>query len=696
MSRGLLNLWNHWSIQILVLLSLALQLFLFAFAGIRRRGANPVLRFLLWLAYLLADSTAIFALGHISLSATTREHRLVPFWAPFLLLHLGGPDNLSAYALQDNQLWLRHLQMLIVQVLGAAYVLYKHIAANGVLVLVATALMFAVGFLKYAERTWALRCGNLSSIRSSINKEPPTRHGHVHPHDDKAAAGEMIEESALRQAHSLFHICKRAIVDSSVEGGWHDNYDIKERLRPLHVIIWALMEMELSLMYDILYTKAAVIHTWFGYCIRLFSPLATAASLVLFHFSGEDGYSGVDVIITYVLLGGALFMETTSLVNALGSTWAFAFLCTTRWSWLKYEALCKGRWDRLRRTVVSLHQIVKAAAGRGSNSYRSRRWSGTMGQYNMLHFCTRPDDNAWITPLLGRLAKMVGLREWWDRKHHSGSVQITELVKEHVVSHMEQLYLEGRWNTLGSIRKKWGQEALDRHRSSLEDRDYNALMVSLGVEFQEGIIIWHIGTDVFLANTKQAKEEGALARVEAIKLLSNYMMFLLVEQPDMLPGLAQNRLYQRTCKNVITLLRSTTPTSWRSMGLGKILQSLFRLHDNPSTSRATEREDLANILFAREPSFEIHAPRLSYVTGLARLLVKNVEVATDAVQLVLDVWTDLVVYAGNKCSRESHAKKLNSGGELTTILWLMAEHLFQADLELMAENRLSQASLENV
>ncbi|KAF8690874.1 hypothetical protein HU200_041278 [Digitaria exilis] len=626
MARGLLNLWNHWSIQILVLLSLALQLFLFAFAGIRRRGANPVLRFLLWLAYLLADSTAILALGHISLSATTREHRLVPFWAPFLLLHLGGPNNLSAYALQDNQLWLRHLQMLVVQVLGATYVLYKHIATNGLLVLEATTLMFAVGFLKYAERTWALRCGNLSSIRSSINKEPPTRHGHVHPHDDKAAAGEMMEESASRQAHSLFHICKRAIVDSSVEGGWHDNYDIKERLRPLHVIIWALMEMELSLMYDILYTKAAVIHTWFGYCVRLFSPLATAASLLLFHLNGEDRNNALTSSPPTSCWAAPCLWRPRS-------TWAFAFLCTTRWSWLKYEALCKARWDRLRRTVVSLHQIVKAAAGRGSNSYRSRRWSGTMGQYNMLHFCTRPDDDAWTTPLLGRLAKMVGLREWWDRKHHSGSVQITEPVKEHVVSHMEQWYLQGRWNTLGSIRKKWGLEALDHHWSSLEDQDYNALMVSLGVEFQEGIIIWHIGTDVFLANSKLAKEEGSSARVEAIKLFSNYMMFLLVEQPDMLPGLAQNRLYQRTCKNVITLLRSTTPTSPRSMDLGKILQSLFRL----------------------EPSFEIHAPRLNYVTGLARLLVKKVEVATDAVQLVLDVWTDLVPASDSEIRAEQHA-----------------------------------------
>ncbi|KAB8094794.1 hypothetical protein EE612_022137, partial [Oryza sativa] len=30
--------------------------------------------------------------------------RLVAFWAPFFLLHLGGPDSITAYELEDNQL----------------------------------------------------------------------------------------------------------------------------------------------------------------------------------------------------------------------------------------------------------------------------------------------------------------------------------------------------------------------------------------------------------------------------------------------------------------------------------------------------------------------------------------------------------------------------------------------------------------
>uniref|UniRef100_A0A8R7PV89 DUF4220 domain-containing protein n=1 Tax=Triticum urartu TaxID=4572 RepID=A0A8R7PV89_TRIUA len=41
--------------------------------------------------------------------------------------------------------------------------------------LLAVILMFVVGVLKYGERTWALKCSNMDSIRSSLKKEPRAR-----------------------------------------------------------------------------------------------------------------------------------------------------------------------------------------------------------------------------------------------------------------------------------------------------------------------------------------------------------------------------------------------------------------------------------------------------------------------------------------------------------------------------------------
>ena len=109
------------------------------------------------------------------------------------------------------------------------------------------------------------------------------------------------------------------------------------------------LEIELSLMHDILYTKAAMVHIWFGYCIRIVSVLTVSTLLLLFWFSIKAGYNRVDVVITYALFGGALLLEMISLLGALFSTWTFAFLCSTQWSGLRLAALCSGRWDQLRR-----------------------------------------------------------------------------------------------------------------------------------------------------------------------------------------------------------------------------------------------------------------------------------------------------------------------------------------------------------
>ena len=143
----LVGLWRSWGIQALVLLSFTLQVALLVLAEFRRWVDSGVLRFFVWSAYMLADATAIYVLGHMSVTSTSPEHELVAFWAPFLLLHLGGQDNITSYAIEDNQLWLRHLQTFAVQVAAAAYILYESsvvISSRSSWLRPATILMFVV------------------------------------------------------------------------------------------------------------------------------------------------------------------------------------------------------------------------------------------------------------------------------------------------------------------------------------------------------------------------------------------------------------------------------------------------------------------------------------------------------------------------------------------------------------------------
>ncbi|CAN6234297.1 unnamed protein product [Urochloa humidicola] len=66
--RLLVDLWNCWSIQILLLFSLSLHVLLLPLAGIRRCKASVLLRVPLWLAYHMTDMIGIYAFGLLSLS----------------------------------------------------------------------------------------------------------------------------------------------------------------------------------------------------------------------------------------------------------------------------------------------------------------------------------------------------------------------------------------------------------------------------------------------------------------------------------------------------------------------------------------------------------------------------------------------------------------------------------------------------
>lgn len=113
------HFWREWLLRGLILLSLTCQIVL-AMLGNRRKYIDNIwVRSIVWLAYILADSVATMAIGVLSdatrqiyrsgdRNSLASEYELTAFWAPFLLLHMGGMDTTPAYSLEDNELWLRH------------------------------------------------------------------------------------------------------------------------------------------------------------------------------------------------------------------------------------------------------------------------------------------------------------------------------------------------------------------------------------------------------------------------------------------------------------------------------------------------------------------------------------------------------------------------------------------------------------
>jgi hypothetical protein len=103
--------------------------------------------------------------------------------------------------------------------------------------------------------------------------------------------------------------------------------------------VYKVVEMQVSLIHDLFYTKVELMYTWYGFCIRILALLATAVAFLLFNMlllSNDyrklmnGGYSKVDVVVTNVLFVGAIILDCVSLFRAMYSTWTCALLIEWR------------------------------------------------------------------------------------------------------------------------------------------------------------------------------------------------------------------------------------------------------------------------------------------------------------------------------------------------------------------------------
>ncbi|KAG8064124.1 hypothetical protein GUJ93_ZPchr0004g39196 [Zizania palustris] len=689
---------SNFSTEILLGTSFVLQLVLALTAGFRWRcAASGALRYVIWLSYVGAEFVATTALGHLSIRGTSGKRRLVAFWAPFFLLHLGGPDSITAFDLEDTQLSGRYVMELILRVVGAVYIMYKSISGSWTLIPAAW-LMFFVGLAKYVERTLALHRANLEHVRGSIEKKHQRRRHRSSLEGDRDSRhrpppkltfdGHDDDASLVMKAHSLFHICKNSIVDSAVDTESDTDPAVALTKETLFQLDWKqlcrVMEMELSLMYDFLYTKADVIHTWHGYCIRAISPAATAVSLVLVEFSNKSGrHQRSDVVITRVLLVATFVLETA--VAAPGCRLDMDRLLAAKkvhLGWIRHEILCKSRWDRFHRLLAFFGRLVK--------TQDHRRWSGKMGQLNMLRLITRERQRSGQNPSDDSIVIDAGVKEL-----------VFKSVKDHLLQLRKRMKSEMAISGSAAPRPERGQQALNNHNLRSE------LRWSLGDDLQIGILTWHIGTDIYLFLSGKAKAEAmestkVARKVDAIKKMSNYMIYLLAKHPEMIPGLVTRKLFELTCddlariwskhrpppagdNNDVESSSSSSPSSYSSPSF--MLRNRWRISPKCiSSGRIGEPEELAKML---KDDWEgstnlINSYDLSRGIELAVALLKldetrvfNLEKQQEAsiVDVILQVWVDMLLYSGYRCSKESHAKRLSYGGELTTIMWLMAEHV---------------------
>ncbi|KAM3195735.1 hypothetical protein ACQJBY_071728 [Aegilops geniculata] len=552
---------NLWLTRVLVLVSFAAHLTLALLAGIRRRRHSGVRRSLVWLAYYVTEIGTPIALTKVFIDTASvdseqqlkalvayREQQMFAFWAPFLLLHLGRPDNITSYTLENKGLSPTQKAVLILAIVGAIYGSYKQRFMRGDGALrAAFFIMIFLGSYKYVERAVALRRASFDSIRRSNQRKM------LKQFSSKGKARKQDNDNALLDAHGLLGVTMGAFADYQVDcrryvPSYSGCKDVSK-----------VVEMEVSLMYDMLYTKASVIHTWGGYIIRLVSPPATATALYLFHSKDGQAMESADRAITYTLLAGTLLLDVRWLLRTLGSTWTYAFLLDSteedgskqglllgrlRWnllaSLLRLGRLKKaGRrrsvrhsWYWLRRLLVSLDPS-RLPLRSGPSGHRLLPGSA-VGQHNLLQECSAR----------GGLEKMISC---FCAGQEKKKIDVKDVLLEVMCTY---LVLE--------------LETMAWMRPTGEVDDYMRTN-SKKLNFQKNIIALHVATDIFLlCRTKsQRRESRASAKDEKkIRALSNYMMFLLARRQHMvLPPGDEASDYKKACLDLKEIWRERGGTS---------------------------------------------------------------------------------------------------------------------------------------
>uniref|UniRef100_A0ACD5YEC4 Uncharacterized protein n=1 Tax=Avena sativa TaxID=4498 RepID=A0ACD5YEC4_AVESA len=598
---------------------------------------------------MLADTTAVYALGHFFVSNRSTQHQLMALWAPLLLVHLGGQDNITAYAVEDNRLWLRHLQNLGVQVMAAAYVVYQSSVLSGPAWLrAAIILIFVVGVLKYGERVWALN--RASSVHS----------------------GDLLwlDHEGSEEAEDVMY--QKENVDK----------------------VYHKIQMHLSKMYSVLYTKAVVMCSWQGICIRVISSLATLAAFILFHlFSDKDGYNRVDVAATYILLVGAGVLEITSVLRLIFSTWAMQGMMRSNRSW------CKAIGLRLGSDVHTMY------------------WSGSMGQLDLLYLCRRMRD---VDSRSRKIMRWMGwCGRWWIKRDFSWSIPVPieiiemlmhadqELHRDHrdvlggvrfeeeIARAIEEMRLEqdriqveierkiirgnqkSEENTIMrqemEIRKKERLEELMKmikHRLDQSELRFLGIgTMGFAVEMErllrdnknleQNILIWHIATDAYLKWYMRQQVQDPRDRVNAY--LKWYKQQQVVQDPKV-NGLAKAT---EALSNYMIYLLAAHP---------------LRPNGSPSQRACSfynrVNHHLEHIPIDDRSWMEVHEENESIFETGSKLGKKLIDTGNQGVfvESIAHLWVHLLKTVEDQLGEDFHVKQLSNGSEFLTVLSILVKY----------------------
>ncbi|XP_044496603.1 uncharacterized protein LOC123219015 [Mangifera indica] len=572
-----------------------------------------------------ADWVATVALGNLAKIQANHENgssksysRLQVFWAPFLLLHLGGPDTITAYSLEDNELWSRHFLGLIVEIGVALYVFFR--SFNNTALTFLFIPVFVAGIIKYGERTYELWCASNrkfkekllstnsmaeNAMRMVMGKKEEDFSEIVPMEETKEISdGQSLEDdefnNSIDAAHFLFKRLEYLFANLIL--GFNDRircYDIIKKHKSYEKA-FELVEIELGFMYDVLYTKAKLIQTKRGFLLRAISFFSSVSALIAFSMVIDfHVYHQTDISITFLLLAGAVFLEL----------YAFTIFLLSDWTkiWLQKHRVPK---------IISSFFFHR----------NNKRWSESVAQHNLITFCIGDIQGNFSLvrklPHLGKLYDEYNPYRFLSRKDLDGLMQM-------IFQHLEEKADKIKDNYTVKLCKEElghrGDHVLEKYEK-INDLGWS----TIDLEFDESLLLWHIATDICYHDDSDKHRPGAgnlYKQLKISKQLSDYMLYLLVLCPSMLPqGIAMKE------KEVATKL-------------------LEKISKRPITQSI-----------------------LSDGCELARELQQETD-SEKKWEMISEVWVEMLTYAASHCGWREHGQQLWKGGQLLTLVSVLMAHL---------------------
>ncbi|PNT78226.1 hypothetical protein BRADI_1g75542v3 [Brachypodium distachyon] len=696
--------WEEWQLRVLVLASQSVQLLLFISAPRRKSAISASFRLLIWLAYLGSDAFAIYALAALfnrhkkqEGSWANGESILEVVWAPVLLMHLGGQDCITAYNMEDNELWRRHVLTALSQVTVSIYVFCKSWPAGDAgdkKLLQAAIMLFTIGVIRCIEKPLALKSASINSLASSSDTSAKTykdkngSSGSSHTYSLK----EYVDENTFSKLNILPKHKEKVLLRPTIFLIKHKE---KLMLRPTIFLIRHKEKVMLRpTIFLITHKEKPMLRPTI--LIKHNEKLMLTPTIFLIKHKEIKAMNLIMRLIAILnvipcspedLIDYTRMVRGSSKIITIQLFWIFTSYFRIACSILPFAAI--GLFHKSHREAyndkdVKVTYILLCCTavleflsyGRSLKRTFGSTLCGLVSQYNFVGFLARNEKYTMWMPILSCLKCKDYVDQHWCMQASNSSSEITIMVLGHVKRWWKDQHIRNAadYMRFNNHRGQWTIQQKGGRNKVLES--------SIKRSFDESVLVWHIATDLcfygkgaFAASRTRSMPvsvgapENLCEREEATpglsisatgwcREMSNYMMYLLFAKPDMLMACTRRNLFLAAYDQLKEILEDQ------------------EMQQQPVAERAIAQKIITKVKESPGGGSFVHE---AWDLAEALLAIPNEKEMWEVIQ---GVWVEMLCFSASRCRGYLHAKSLGTGGELLTFVWLLWSHM---GMETLAE-----------